>query len=79
MKLKTNTMILAIAAVLVVGGAVYWEVSKTNRVSEEPSLAAQNNLFRFKEDDVSSLEVTPQKGTTLKFQRTEAKYPDTWK
>lgn len=73
-------MILAIAAFLVAGGAVYWEVSKTNRdVSEQSTLETQDNLYAFKEDEVSQLEVTPQKGITLKFQRTEAKFPETWK
>lgn len=79
MKLKTNTMILAIAALLVAGGAVFWEVNQRDNRRQSTDLNQKAELFTFREDDVIRLEVTPEKGITLVFERTEESFPNTWK
>ena len=79
MKLKTNTILLAIAAFLIAGGAVFWEVRQSNRDQNNAELNQRGDLFDFKEDDVVRLSVTPSQGTTLVFERTTESFPNTWK
>ena len=79
MKLKTNTMLLAIAAFLIAGGAVWWEVSQSNRGQKTAELNQRGDLFNFKEDDVVRLSVTPDQTMTLVFERTTESFPNTWK
>ena len=79
MKLKTNTMLLAIAAALIAGGAVYWEVNQSNARQQPAAPQTSADLFDFTEDDVVKLSVSPVQGITLEFQRTTESFPNSWK
>lgn len=79
MKLKTNTMLLAIAALVFAGSAIFWEVTQRDHRRQQSELNQKADLFSFKEDDVTRLEVSPEKGTTLIFERTAESFPNTWK
>ena len=79
MKLKTNTLLLAIAALLIAGGAIFWETQQRNQAEAPSPTTETTSLFGFKEDDVTQLEVMPEAGMTLLFERTQASFPNTWK
>jgi hypothetical protein len=91
MKLKLNTIILALVAVAaVVGGilAIQWGPSPRSQTESSPldpmgqassPQVSGTSIYDFKEADVLRLVVSPPKGSPLEFERTTQSFPNTWK